>query len=161
MRKLLDKIGKGLYNMGIGKVSTPRRNAPMSAQNVAVVRSVYENFAKGDIPAVLAVLAPDIEWVESPQTYLPHHGTHHGPGQVATKVFGMVVGSFDEFAVVPESIHDAGDVIVVEGRAVGTTKVGGTLDARAVWVWTVHDGLATANHNYHDTDAWRLALGAQ
>jgi len=30
-------------------------------------RSVYDNFAKGDIPAVLAVLAPTIEWVESPQ----------------------------------------------------------------------------------------------
>jgi len=32
------------------------------------------------------------------------------------------------------------------------------LNARAAWVWTVRDGLAAANHNYHDTDAWRLAL---
>jgi ketosteroid isomerase-like protein len=130
----------------------------MSAGNVAVVRSVYDNFAKGDIPAVLAVLAPDIEWVESPQSYLPHRGTHRSPTEVAAKVFGMVMNSFDEFAVVPEQFHDAGDVVVVEGRAVGKTKVGGVLDARAAWVWTVRDGLVTANHNYHDTDAWRLAL---
>jgi len=33
----------------------------MSIETVAVVRSVYDNFAKGDIPAVLAVLAPAIE----------------------------------------------------------------------------------------------------
>jgi len=65
---------------------------------------------------------------------------------------------FDEFLVVPERLHDAGDVVVVEGRTVGRTKAGRALDAPASWVWTVRDGLATANHNYHDTDAWRLAL---
>jgi uncharacterized protein len=130
----------------------------MSAENVAVVRSVYENFARGDVPAVLAVLAPDIQWVESPQEYLPHRGTHRSPAEVAGKVFAMVMDHFDEFAVVPEHFHDAGDVVVVEGRAVGKTKSGDILDARAAWVWTVRDGLVTANHNYHDTDAWRLAL---
>lgn len=130
----------------------------MSTENVAVIRSVYENFANGDIPAVLAVLAPDIEWVESPQEYLPFRGTHRSPGEVAGKVFTMVMEHFEELAVVPERFHDAGDVVVVEGRAVGKTKVGGVLDARAAWVWTVRDGLVTANHNYHDTDAFRLAL---
>ena len=131
----------------------------MSLENVAVVRSVYDNFAAGDISAVLAVLAPAIDWVESPQDFLPHRGTHHTPGDVAAKVFGMVMATFDEFVVVAEQIHDAGAVVVVEGRAVGKTKAGRILDARACWVWTVRDGLAVANHNYHDTDAWRLALG--
>lgn len=130
----------------------------MSAENVAVVRSVYENFGKGDIPAVLAVLDPEIEWVESPQDYLPHRGVHHGPGEVAAQVFQMVVDHFDEFAVVPERFHDAGDVVVVEGRAVGKAKSGGVLDAPAAWVWTIRDGKAVVNRNYHDTDAWRLAL---
>ena len=130
----------------------------MSAENVAVVRSVYENFAKGDIPAVLAVLAPDVEWVESPQEYLPHRGTHRSPEAVANTVFAMVMTHFDEFAVVPEQFHDAGDVVVVEGRAVGKIKTGHVLDAPAAWVWTLRDGSVSANHNYHDTDAWRVAL---
>jgi ketosteroid isomerase-like protein len=130
----------------------------MSADNVAVVRSIYENFGKGDIPAVLAALAPDIEWVESPQDFLPHRGTHRSPDEVAGKVFAMVIDNFEGFSIVPEQFHDAGDVVVVEGRAVGKTKSGAVLDARAAWVWTVQGGLATANHNYHDTDAWRLAL---
>lgn len=39
---------------------------------------------------------------------------------------------FDEFAVVPEHFHDAGDVVVVEGRAVGKTKGGGLKRPRRV-----------------------------
>jgi ketosteroid isomerase-like protein len=70
----------------------------------------------------------------------------------------MVQSCFDEFAVVPERFHDAGDTVVVEGRARGKTKSGRVLDAPAAWVWTVRDGKAVRNMNYHDTDAWREAL---
>jgi ketosteroid isomerase-like protein len=133
----------------------------MSADNVAVVRSLYKNFAKGNIPGVLALLAPEIEWVESPQGYLPWRGTHRSPVEVASEVFATIVDNFDEFAVVPEHFHDAGEVVVVEGRAVGKTKRGDVLDASACWVWTVREGMITANHNYHDTDAFRLALAAE
>ena len=130
----------------------------MSVKNVTVIRSVYDNFAAGNIPAVLETLAPNVEWVEATQAYLPHHGTHRSPVEVAEHVFGMVMTHFDEFAVVPETFHDAGSVVVVEGRATGRTKTGHTLDAPAAWVWTIRNGQAVANHNYHDTDAWRLAL---
>jgi ketosteroid isomerase-like protein len=130
----------------------------MSSENVAVVRSVYENFARGDIPAVMAVLSPSVEGVEASHPELPHSGTHRSPEEVAASVFSMVVTHFDQFAVVPERFHDAGDVVIVEGRAVGKTKHGGILDAPAAWVWTVREGMVVANHNYHDTDAWLAAL---
>ncbi|HVK20704.1 MAG TPA: nuclear transport factor 2 family protein [Actinokineospora sp.] len=130
----------------------------MSAENVALVRSVYDNFANGDIPAVLGVLSPEIEWVETDSADLPHRGTHIGPQAVAEKVFGMVMANFDEFAVVPETLLDAGADVVVQGRAVGITKSGRKLDAPAAWVWTVEDGKAVRNVNYHDTQAWVSAL---
>ena len=60
--------------------------------------------------------------------------------------------------VTSDEIHDAGDVVVVERRAIGKTKTGKVLDARVCWVWTARDGLTVANYNNHDTDAWRLAL---
>src|SRR3954467_2495943 len=31
-------------------------------ENLAIVRSGYEAFGRGDIPAVLAVFSPDIQW---------------------------------------------------------------------------------------------------
>ncbi len=131
----------------------------MSAENAALVRGIYDNFARGDIAQVLAALDPAVEWVESDASFLPHRGTHTGPEAVASQVFGMVMGHFDEFAVLPRQIHDAGDQIIVEGRATGTTKAGRKLDAPAAWVWTVRDGKAVRNVNYHDTNAWREALG--
>jgi hypothetical protein len=139
-------------------VIAPGREA-MSAENAALVRGIYDNFAQGNIAQVLAALDPGIEWVESDDPALPHHGTHRGPDAVAAHVFGMVMTHFDEFAVVPQRIHDAGDHIIVEGRAAGTTKAGRKLDAPAAWVWTVRDGRAVRNMNYHDTNAWRQALG--
>lgn len=73
---------------------------------------------------MLGVFAPDVEWVEGDHDFRPHRG----PGEVAAKVFGMVMDHFDEFDVVAEPLHDAGDA-VVEGRAVGETKLGRILDA--------------------------------
>jgi ketosteroid isomerase-like protein len=130
----------------------------MSAANVELVRSIYENFGRGDVPAVLGALDPNVEWVENDQPFLPWHGTHRSPAAVAQHVFGGVQEHFDEFAVVPVMFHDAGDIVVVEGRAKGRTKQGRTVDAPACWVWTVRNGKATRNVNYHDTDAWRVSL---
>jgi ketosteroid isomerase-like protein len=130
----------------------------MSAENVVLVRSIYENFGKLDIPAVLDALDPEVEWIESGLEFLPHRGTHVGPAAVGENVFGAMATTFDEFAVVPETLHDAGDVVVVEGRHTGMTKTGNKLDAPACWVWTVRDGKAVRNVNYHDTYAWREAL---
>jgi ketosteroid isomerase-like protein len=130
----------------------------MSAANVAVVRSVYENFVRGDIPAVVAVLDPNIEWIEAEHDFLPWRGTHRGPDAVVNGVFAPVQAAFDEFAVIPVTLHDAGDIVVVEGRAKGRTNSGRTIDAPAAWVWTVRDGKVVRNMNYHDNDMWRAAL---
>ena len=35
------------------------------ADNLEAVRSVYDAFARGDVPAVLAVLGPDVSWTEA------------------------------------------------------------------------------------------------
>ena len=110
-------------------------SSAISSQSLDVVWAVYNNFAKGDIPAVLALLSPTLEWVESDHPALPHRGTHRSPGEVAARVFGMVMENFDSFAVVPEHMHVAPDAsggvdtVTVEGRAKGVTKRGRTLDA--------------------------------
>jgi ketosteroid isomerase-like protein len=78
---------------------------------------------------------------------LPHHDTHHGRDGVVNGVFGPTFASFDEFALRIDRIHDAGGVVVFEGRVTGLTKADGRPDAPAAWLWTVRDGRIVSYHN--------------
>ena len=49
-----------------------------SSQNVKAVQEVYAKFAKRDIPAILAMLSPDVEWGEPANPFNPAGGTRHG-----------------------------------------------------------------------------------
>src|SRR4051812_6999417 len=129
----------------------------MSAENVALVRGVYESFGRGDIPGVLAALDPGIEWIEPyPVGYNP--GTHLGPDAVVQNVFMYVGQEWDEFRVQPEEFFDAGDTVVVTGVITGRNKrTGRDLVGPVCWVWTVRDGRAVRNRNYQDTAQWLIA----
>jgi ketosteroid isomerase-like protein len=78
---------------------------------------------------------------------LPHHDTHHGRDGVVNGVFGPTFASFDEFALRIDRIHDAGGVVVFEGRVTGLTKADGKPNAPAAWLWTVPDGRIVIYHN--------------
>ena len=49
-----------------------------SAQNIKLVQSMYEAFAKKDIKAILAVLSNDVEWGEPENPFNPSGGTKNG-----------------------------------------------------------------------------------
>ena len=46
--------------------------------NIAFVQSLYEAFARRDMPAILAALSPSVEWGEPANPYNPSGGTRHG-----------------------------------------------------------------------------------
>jgi ketosteroid isomerase-like protein len=46
-----------------------------------------------------------------------------------------------------DRIHDAGGVVVFEGRVTGLTKADGRPDASTAWLWTVRDGRIVSYHN--------------
>jgi uncharacterized protein len=51
----------------------------MSAHaNVEIVQRIYAAFARRDIPAILAMLSPDVEWGEPPNPFNPAAGTRRG-----------------------------------------------------------------------------------
>ena len=62
-------------------------------------------------------------------------------------VFGPTFASFEEFALRIDRIHDAGGVVVFEGRVTGLTKADGRPDAPIAWLWTVRDGRIVSYHN--------------
>jgi ketosteroid isomerase-like protein len=46
--------------------------------NIAFVQSLYQAFAARDIPRILNVLSPSVEWSEPPNPFNPAAGTHYG-----------------------------------------------------------------------------------
>ena len=129
----------------------------MSHDNIALVRSLYEAFAKGDVPTVLAGFDENIVWNESEG--MPYGGQYHGPQAVAENVFGPVTSDFDDFAVSPEEILADGDRVVVLLTHTGTAKESGNkLSMPAAHVWTVRDGKIADFRQLADSATMNAAL---
>ena len=133
----------------------------MSQDNVAFVRGLYEAFNKGDADSVLAALAEDVEWHEADG--MPYGGHHHGPQEVAEKVFGPVVEDFDGFSVTPDEAYtDGGDGVVIIATYRGTAKESGKeLNSPAVHAWTVRNGKIARMRQFMDTVKFNEVLAVE
>lgn len=118
--------------------------------NLQRIKSVYEAFAKGDVPGVLGVLSSDIDWTEAEG--FPYGGTYHGPKAVLEGVFMRLGMEWQGFAAVPHEFVDGGDTIVALGRYSGTYKATNkSFQADFAHVWKLRDGKATRFVQYVDT----------
>ena len=124
----------------------------MSRQDVALIRNLYEAFAKGDVPAVLAAMSPDIVWNEAENYPYADGNPYRGPEAILAGVFARIGSEWDGFAAVPEEYIDGGDTIVVLGRYRGTYRASGrSMDAQMVHVWRLADGRITRFDQRVDT----------
>jgi hypothetical protein len=124
----------------------------MSAENVALVRGIYDGFAAGDVAAVLGAMSPDIVWNEAENFPYADGNPYVGPQAVAEGVFARCIGEWDGFAVAIDEIIDGGDTIVGLGRYAGTYKASGkAMNPQLVHVWRVEDGKAARFQQYADT----------
>lgn len=125
--------------------------------NLNSVQGVYDAFAKGDIPAVLGFLSPDVDWTEAEG--FPYGGTYIGPNAVLEGVFMRLGTEWEGFAVVPEEFIDGGDTVVVLGRYSGTYKATGrSFQANFAHVWKVREAKAVRFVQYVDTLIVQRAL---
>jgi uncharacterized protein len=125
----------------------------MSEQDVSTMRNAYEAFNRADIPAVLEVFDPQIEWHEPGGGRAPQ-GTFNGAESVANDVFATVPENFDEFEAQPDAFIDAGEHLVVIGTFRGKSKAGHQLRARYAHVWRMSDGKAVSFHNHVEATPW-------
>ena len=120
------------------------------AQNSDIIRGVYDAFAKGDIPAVLATLASDISWTEAQGG--PYGGVSIGPDQVLQNVFMKLGGEWDGFSAIPREFITQGNTVVVLGDYSASFKATGkNFNAPFAHVWKLQDGKAVSFQQYTDT----------
>jgi hypothetical protein len=133
----------------------------MSAENVAIIRSVYEAFAKGDVAGVLGAMSPEIVWQEAENFPYADRNPYRGPEAVAAGVFARCIGEWNGFAVRMNELIDGGDRVIALGRYSGEFKTTGRrMNPQAVHIWTLKDGKAIAFQQYIDTLDVARATGA-
>jgi len=131
----------------------------MSAENVAIVRSLYEAFGKGDIPGVLGKFDQNIEWREAENFIYADRNPYVGPNAILEGVFLRIVSEWDNFTVSPESILDAGEQVITLGTYSGThKKTGKSVRAQMVHVWNIAEGKAVRFQQYTDTKQFADAV---
>ena len=125
--------------------------------NVDLIKAIYDAFAKGDVPAVLGVLSPEINWTEAEG--FPYAGTFIGPHAVLENVFMRLGTEWHDYAAVPHEIIDGGDSVVALGKYSGTYKATGkSFKADFAHVWKLKDGKAVRFMQYADTAVVQRAL---
>jgi len=126
--------------------------------NKAIIQELYQSFASGDIQAVTAAFADDIEWTEADG--FPLAGTYIGPQSVVENVF-MRLGEFsDNWAVVINQFIAEGDTVVADGKYTWNHKdTGEPCEVRMAHVWTMANGKAISFLQHVDSAKVRDLVG--
>ena len=139
---------RGMQSLEFASMKTP--SSP--SKNILLVRGLYEAFAAGNVPAVLAAFDPHILWNEAENFPYADGNPYIGPEAVLHGVFARCVGEWDGFSVAIEELLDAGDTIVALGRYGGTCKATGRVQhTQLVHVWRVNGGKLVRFQQYADT----------
>lgn len=127
------------------------------SQNLTTVTAIYEAFGKGDIPTILAHMAPDVQW----ESWADNHGQQAGvpwlqarQGKEGVLAFFQYLGSqmqVTEFQVL--SIMDGGHQIAVEFViAVNLPALGTHFRDEEIHLWTFNsEGKVSRLRHYTDT----------
>jgi uncharacterized protein len=131
--------------------------AGTATDNTTAVRTAYAAFASGDIPVVLGMLDPDVEWTEAAGSQYP--GTFRGPQAVLDGVFAPIGADWSEFRVEPEEFIAAGDTVAMLGTYRGTSRATGrSMEARVVHVWHFRKGRVVRFEQIVDSAMLNAAL---
>jgi uncharacterized protein len=123
--------------------------------NVEIVKQAYANFATGNVPAVLALFDPAIEWNECKgMPFVKDSGLYIGAEAVVTNVFMNLPVYFDGFNIQVTEVFGEGNKVAMNGYYQGTNKAtGNAFKANAAHIWTVQDGKLTHFFQAVDTAA--------
>ena len=125
----------------------------LNVDNIAAIEGLYANFAKGDVPAVLAALDSKVVWNEAEGNALAVGNPYIGPDAVLKGVFERVLADIPNFNLSDIVLHNMeNNQVLATVRYNGTSKsTGKMLNAQAAHLWTFKDGKIVAFQQYVDT----------
>ncbi|NJN83625.1 MAG: nuclear transport factor 2 family protein [Caldilineaceae bacterium] len=128
-------------------------------ENIQVVNNLYMAFGRGDMPAILNVLAQDVDWlfVGRPED-VPFAGSRQGHEQMM-EFFTIVGHTVDVLEFGPREIMAFDDKVLVLGhervRVKATDQV---FETDWAHLFTVQNGKITHLREYYDTATMAAAF---
>ena len=117
----------------------------MGQSNAAIIRKGYQDFAKGDIPAVFAVFDPAITW------HVPDHSPLSGDFTGHEEIGGFLRRTLElsggAFSIDVHHVLADGDLVVVL-TTVNARRNGESASFPEVHVWRLKNGKVTAFREY-------------
>lgn len=129
---------------------------------VETVKCMYEAFGRGDIPAILAHLSPDIEWEYGPPTDgVPWLQPRRGPAEVAGFFQALGAIEFRRFEV--KRVFGDGDLVVgmvdLDGLHRETGKRIVEVDEVHLWHFDALGRIGRFRHRCDTLQHWRAVSG--
>lgn len=129
----------------------------LSAAPRDVVRRQYIASAAGDLDALRATLAPDVEWKE--MAGFPLAGTYRTPEGVTSAVMEKLGAEWVDWTAHDDSYVVDGENVVVLARYTATHRATGKpLDVRVAHAFVVRGGLIVRFEQFVDTALVRDAM---
>jgi uncharacterized protein len=120
--------------------------------NYKAVEAFYAAMGRGDIPAIIGALDPNIVWNEAENFVYADRSPYVGVDAVLTGLFARLGGEWDGFSAVPHELVDGGDTVVALGRYGGVYKgTGSKVHAQFVHVFKFTGGKISTFQQYTDT----------
>ena len=122
----------------------------MSQENVEVVRSFYDAWARDEFPGPVELMDPEIEYVNPPGAVEP--GTRRGR-TAFSRAMEKVFEGWETWHMEPEQFKAVGDqvAVVLSYRARGRGS-GVEVEGRESALWTLHDGKVSRYAWFHEPE---------
>lgn len=115
-----------------------------------IVADHYAASERRDPAAMMADIAPTIEWTE--MAGFPCAGTYRSADEIVHNVFRRLGADWHDYAFKLETLHDAGDTVLGVGYYSGTHKrTGKSFRCRVAHVWRVAAGQIVRFEQFTDT----------
>lgn len=120
--------------------------------NVKLVRTAYDAFGRGDIPALLDLLSDDCDWgVDASERIAPYYGIRHGKDEILA-FFQELGATFTVDRFEPIAIAADGEtVLTVVAYALRSIATGKSAAMNLHHQFTVVDGRVTYFRGSEDT----------
>jgi ketosteroid isomerase-like protein len=127
---------------------------------LATIEKIYASIAEGDFEPIFDNLSPTALWIEAENIPYSPGEPIVGHAEVQAAVFDKLPNDFTDFHLDVTRIVAADTTLLVEGRYVGKTNTGNSLDAIFAHVWDFDGDQIVRFQQYSDTWQWRQVLGA-